>query len=134
MIMDFRIFIAIGVGVGLTACSSSQEPVICAQNPQGITATVVNLVGQPLDGVQVTDTVRRTGAVLLVVDQTGSLPASGGAIPVFTNAFLQDIRPEGDEVVVVVSAGGHSGTGLFRFVPKKCEVQKLVGPDTLTVS
>jgi len=132
--MDFRIFIAIGASVGLTGCSSSEEPVICAQDLQAITATVVNQVGQPLDGIQVTDTVRRTGAVLLVVDQTGSLPASGGVIPVFTNAFLRDVRPEGDEVVVVVSAGGHSGTGLFRFAPRRCEVQKLAGPDSLTVS
>jgi hypothetical protein len=119
---------------GLTGCSSSEEPVICAQNLQAVTATIVNLVGRPLDGIQVTDTVLRTGAVLLVVDQTGSLPVSGGAIPVFTNAFLRDVRPEGDEVVVVVSAGGHFGTGLFRFVPKRCEVQKLAGPDTLTIS
>src|SRR3954454_9075601 len=134
MTMDFRIFIAIGASVALPGCSPSEEPVSCAQDLQATTATVVNQVGQPLDGIQVTDTVRRTGAVLLLVDQTGSLPARGRAIPVFTNAFLRDVRPEGNEVVVLVIAGGHSGTGLFRFGPRRCEVQKLAGPDSLTVS
>jgi hypothetical protein len=129
--MDFRIFMAIGLSVSLTGCGSEQ--LMGCAGLQAITATVVNPVGQPLDALQVTDTIRRTGAVL-PVSSSGGLPAEASSVLIFSDDFKESIRRGGDEVVVVVSAGGHSAAGLYRFGSDGCHVQKLSGPDSLTVS
>jgi hypothetical protein len=103
----------------------------------GLTAAVVNSAGQPLAGLSVTDTVLRTGAVL---DVTASLPATSlpadglRSLMIFNDSFIEAVLPAGDEVVVVVTAGGRSGTGRYSFGSDGCHVQKLAGPDSLVVS
>jgi hypothetical protein len=129
-----RILIATGVSAGLSGCGSDKL-VACAEDIETITATVVNQVGQPLAGLEVTATVRRTGTVLtLTQSPVQELPSAGGSVMVFSDEFQRNIRPGGEDVSVVVTAGGHSGSGLFRFGSNGCHVQKLSGPDSLTVS
>lgn len=106
-------------------------PLACTAVFTAVAATVVDAAGQPLSGVTVTDTVRRTGAVLDVT--AGSPPAGSGAVIIFSDAFLQEVLPAGDEVIVVAAVSGRSGSGTYRFGSDGCHVRKLAGPDTLVV-
>jgi hypothetical protein len=53
---------------------------------------------------------------------------------VYSDDFLHEVRPGGDDVTVVVSAGGHSNSGVFRFGSNGCHVEKIAGPDSLIIS
>jgi hypothetical protein len=131
--MASRFLIAAGLSAGLSGCDS--ETVACTANIETITATVVNQVGGTLAGLEVTDTVRRTGTVLtLTQPPLEDLPSEGATVMVFSDELQQNIRPGGEDVAVVVSAGGHWGSGLFRFGTNGCHVQKISGPDQLIVS
>jgi hypothetical protein len=96
-----------------------------------VSATVVNGAGQPLSDVSVIDTVRRTGAVLQVTD--GFLSLSPGQVIIFSDAFVQSVGLIGDEVIVVATAAGRSGSGTYRFASDGCHVRKVAGADTLVV-
>jgi hypothetical protein len=128
-----RIMAALGLAVSVSDCNS--DILICSADAEAIQITIVNQIGQPLDGLQVVDTVRRTGRVLALPPAAAPLgvPAEGGPTAVFTDDFLHDVRPGGDDVVVVVSAGGHSTSGTFRFGSNGCHVEKLSGPDSLSM-
>ena len=125
----FRPVLTLSLCAALSGCST--DPLVCTAVFATITASVVDGAGQPLSGVGVTDTVRRTGAVL---DVTGSSPPIGlGTVAIFSDAFLQAVAPAGDEVIVVATAGGRSGSANYRFGSDGCHVRKLAGPDTLVV-
>jgi hypothetical protein len=124
-----RLIAVTSLCVALSGCGT--QPLVCTAVFAAITATVVDGAGQPLNGVSVTDTVRRTGAVL---DVTGGSPStSPGAVIIFSDAFLGAVVPAGDEVIVVAGAGGRAGSGNYRFGSDGCHVLKLAGPDTLVV-
>jgi len=112
-----------GCGTGPSACTASFAMV---------TAAVVDGSGQALSDVSVTDTVRRTGTVLEVT-QTPP-PFDPGTAVIFSDAFLSAVFPAGDDVSVVATAAGRSGSAQYRFGSDGCHVRKLAGPDTLVVS
>jgi hypothetical protein len=129
-----RLICLVGVGGGVSGCGT--DPVVCTDEFVAVTAAVVNGTGQALTGLRVHDTVVRTGAIVDITAQTppGDLPAEGlPAVPIFTDAFKNAIRPAGDAVSVVVSAGDHSASARYEFGTDGCHVQKLAGPDTLVV-
>jgi hypothetical protein len=127
------ILITTGLGVSLSGCGP--EMLACTQNIEAISATIVNQVGQTLPGLEVTDTVRRTGTVLTMTEPPlQDLPSEGATVMVFSDDFQKNIRPGGEDVAVMISAGGHSVSSLFRFGSDGCHVQKLAGPDSLIVS
>jgi hypothetical protein len=131
----FRLVWTVSLCAALSGCGT--EPVFYPDEVVVLTATVVNGVGQPLAGLSVTDTVSRTGEILHVSAGSPStdLPADGSqATTIFSDAFIQAIMPTGDDVVVAVTAGGHSGSGRYRFGANGCHVQRLAGPDTLVVT
>jgi hypothetical protein len=129
---DWGVLAVIGFFPGLSACDSTQ-PIACTEDIVALTVTVVNGVGQPLAGLSVTDTVHRTGAVLdlTAAAQPVDLPADGGPAIVFSDEFRSAVLPSGDQVAVVVSAGGQVANGTYRFGVNGCHVQKLAGPDSL---
>ena len=131
--MYARVIAALGLAVSLGDCNS--DILFCTADAEAIQITIVNQIGQPLDGIQVVDTVRRTGRVLSLPAAPAPLgvPAEGGPAAVFSDNFLHDVRPGGDEVVVVVTAGGRSTSGTFRFGSNGCHVEKLAGPDSLSI-
>jgi hypothetical protein len=130
-----RLTSTISLCVAMSGCST--EPVVCTDQLVALTATVVNSVGQPLAGLRISDTVVRTGAVLDVTAGAPPTDLLANGLPaamIFSDAFIEAVLPTGDEVVVVVTAGGHSGSGRYHFGSDGCHVQKLAGPDTLVVS
>jgi hypothetical protein len=130
-----RLIATISLCSGLNGCST--QPLVCTAEFASLTATVGNGTGQPLPGLSVTDTVRRTGAVLQVTVGSPStdLPLDGFAtVVIFSDAFLDAVRPTGDDVVVSVAADGHSGGATYRFGTDGCHVRKLAGPDSVVVS
>ena len=118
-----------GLCAALSSCGT--EPRACTAVFVGLSATVVDAAGQPLSGVSITDTVRRTGAVLDVT--AGSPSTSPGTVIIFSDAFLQAVAPAGDDVIVVATVGERAGSGAYRFGSDGCHVLKLAGPDTLVV-
>lgn len=129
-----RVFGPVAVAIILSGCGT--EPPICTEQLVGLSVAVVNGVGQPLDGLSVTATVHRTGAVLDLTSASppAALPAEGGPAMVFSDDFIEAVRRGGDEVVVTVMAGGHTATGLYRFGSDGCHVRKIAGPDSLVMS
>jgi len=132
--MSARILLALGLAGTLSQCNT--DILFCTDELLAIHITIVNQVGQPLDGLQVADTVRRTGKVLDLSPAASRVvvPAEGGSAAVFSDDFLHEVRSGGDEVIVGVSAGGHSTSGVFRFGSKGCHVEKIAGPDSLIIS
>ena len=131
---DGRLFTLLGCAAVLSGCAT--EPVLCADVLTAVTVTVRNGAGQALGDLTVTDTVRRSGAVLHLVGRAvgDTLPAAGvDHLPIVTNEFRDAFLRTGDEVVVVVAAGGRGARGLYRLASDGCFVTKLAGPDTLTV-
>jgi hypothetical protein len=124
-----RLLAAIGLCAAVSGCGT--DALVCTAVFVAIPATVVNGAGQALSGVSVTDTVRRTGAVLNVTN--GSSSPSPGTVIIFSDVFLSAITPLGDDVIVVATAGGHAGNATYRFGSDGCHVRKLAGPDTLVV-
>lgn len=112
----------------LSGCGT--DPIVCTASFETITAVAVDGAGQPLSDVTVTDTVRRTGAVLNV---TANTPSIGPGVTIFSDGFLQTVRASGDEVIVVATAAGRSGSADYRFGSDGCHVRKLAGPDTLVI-
>ena len=125
----FGLLAVIGLGAAVSGCGT--DALVCTAVFVAIPATVVNGAGQALSGVSVTDTVRRTGAVLNVTN--GSSALSPGTVVIFSDVFLNAIMPLGDEVIVVAAVGGHTGNAAYRFGSDGCHVRKLAGPDTLVV-
>ena len=123
-----RLMLALGLCPLLSACGTG--PAVCTASFAMITATVVDGAGQSISDVTVIDTVRRTGAVL---DVTGTTPASGPGVTIFSDGFLQTVKASGDEVIVVATAAGRSGSADYRFGSDGCHVRKLAGPDTLVI-
>jgi hypothetical protein len=121
--------------VALVSGCGTTEPVLCGVPEAAITVSVRNGAGQALGGLTVTDTVRRSGAVVkIVIAVPDTLPETGLArVPIATNEMSESFRQAGDDVVVVVAAAGRVGTGLYRLASDGCSVTKLAGPDTLTV-
>jgi hypothetical protein len=88
----FRLASMAGLCAALSGCGT--EPHACTAVFVAVTATIVNAAGQPLSGVSITDTVRRTGAVLDLT--AGSPSTSPGIVTIFSDAFLQAVAPAGD--------------------------------------
>jgi hypothetical protein len=133
-VRDGSLCTLLGCAAVLSGCAT--EPVFCADVLTAVTVTVRNGAGQSLGDLTVTDTVRRSGAVLHLVGGApgDTLPAAGvDHLPIATNEFRDAFLRAGDEVVVVVAAGGRAGSGLYRLASDGCFVTKLAGPDTLTV-
>jgi hypothetical protein len=131
--MGYRLIYLVGLAVGVGGCGT--DPVSCTDEFVAVTAAV-NGTGQALTDLRVHDTVIRTGAIIDITAQTpaGDLPAEGLAtVPIFTDAFRNEIRPTGDAVSVVVSAGARSASARYEFGTDGCHVQKLEGPDTLVL-
>jgi hypothetical protein len=129
-----RIFAAVGVGIALNGCGT--EPLICTAQLVGLSVAVINDVRQPLNGLSVTATVQRTGTVLDITSASppADLAPEGGHVIVFSDHFIEAVRRGGDDVAVVVLAGGHAASGLYRFGSDGCHVQKIAGPDSLVMS
>lgn len=126
----FRLMLTTSLCAALSGCSTDAVPLVCTTVFVTIPATVVNGAGQPIGGVSVVDTVLRTGAVL---DATGGASTSLGTVIIFSDAFLNAVAPAGDDVIVVATANGHTGSANYRFGSDGCHVRKLAGPDTLVV-
>jgi hypothetical protein len=126
----FQPTLMLGFCAALSGCDTS--PSVCTASFAMITATVVDGTGQALSEVSVTDTVRRTGAVLDVTQDIP--PLDPGTAVIFSDAFLSAIRPAGDDVTVVATAEAGVGSAQYRFGSDGCHVRKLAGPDTLVAS
>lgn len=116
--------------LAMTACSTSGGGTVCTDLFAFVTAVTVDAGGAPAAGpFVVTDTVPRTAAVLTIAQQ--SYPV--GTATIFSDSYRSDVRASGDSVLVTGVAAGKSFHARYLIGSDGCHVQKLAGPDTLTV-
>jgi hypothetical protein len=89
---------------------------------------VVDTTGAPLSAAWVvTDTVLRTAKPLLIAQQ--GYPA--GAVTIFSDNNLNDVRAAGDSVWVTGIGGGRTFSATYQFGSDGCHIQRISGPDTV---
>ena len=122
------ILLALGALAGCDATGDS----FCTAQFVTVTAVVVDGTGAPVVNAVVTSTLARTGEILLPTSLALFTP---GTYVIVDDGARSQLLPAGDSVRVDVRrAGGPSTTADYLFdVPGGCHVNKLTGPDTLTV-
>jgi hypothetical protein len=118
------------LAIGVNACDT--EPEACLPNFATVTVAVVNTTGDTLAPLNVSDTVVSTGVVLQLSPIAAGLPPEGlPEVPIFTDAFIDEVSRTGDAVVVGITAGDHTASESYRFRFDGCHVQKMTGPTTI---
>jgi len=132
--MRYLLLLFLASGLPLAA-GCSTEPTVCPSVLALVTTNLANQTGQPLTGLSVRDTVRRTGAVLPVfANSSALLPVdSTRLVPIFPDTLGGTLAAAGDEVIVVITADGRLASGVYRLAFNGCFVQRLAGPDTLVL-
>lgn len=122
------ILLAIG---SLEGCDATRDS-FCTQQFVTVTAVVVDGTGVPVVDAVVTSTLVRTGEILPPTTLALFTP---GTYVVVDDGALSKLLTAGDSVRVDARrAGGPSTTVDYLFdVPGGCHVNRLSGPDTLTV-
>jgi hypothetical protein len=117
--------------LAIAACGDDGMPGACTALFATVGVTVVDGAGQPVPDASVTATLLRTGEVL--VPTTLMLPVPGNYILV-DDGSTNAIRRAGESVQARVSRGTQSATVDYVIsVPDGCHVNKVSGPDTVTL-
>ena len=121
------------IGVLSAGCHSTALPgCVCTTLFAIIQVTVVDTTAAPLAGLSPAITLLRTSQSI-VPDQTG---VGGGRYNVITDGEHSLIRPSGDTLRFVVTAGARSARADFAVDEPgscACHVNKVSGPDTLVL-
>jgi len=116
---------------GAAGCTDQMPGQVCTALFAYIQVAVQSKTGQPIQGLSISDSVLRTGAVF-TVPQSG-VPNAPGSYVVLDDNFRNQLRTSGDSVRVTGYEGGEVFSTLYVFdVPDGCHVQKVSGPDTVT--
>lgn len=118
--------------VSLAACSDEGMPGgACTASFATVGVTVVDGAGQPVPDASVTATLVRTGQVLVPTTLMLTVP---GTYTLVDDGSTNVIRRAGESVQAHVSRGTQSVTADYVFsVPDGCHINKVSGPDTVTL-
>jgi hypothetical protein len=104
---------------------------VCDTRFLAVPITVVDTLGSPVAQAGVTSVLVRTGETVFSSPVGSSV---GGTYVILTDQALPRIRPAGDVVDVTVTVPPAQRTARYVFdAPGGCHVNKVTGPDTLTV-
>ena len=117
--------------VSLGGCDAAGDS-LCTEQFVTVTAVVVDGTGTPVIDAVVTSTLARTGEILL---PTALALFTPGTYAIVDDGARSKLLPAGDTVQVEVRrADSTPTTALYVIdVPAGCHVNRLRGPDTLTV-
>ena len=115
--------------VALSACTSLDdgEPRACTEEFRTYAVEVVDAAGRPLEGLESTARVERTGERLM---HDAGFPG-GSHYPVATDAHRRAIREEGDTVLFTAEGQGVRAEGTFAFYDDGCHLVKRAGPEQI---
>jgi hypothetical protein len=117
----------------LLALLGCDEPggVACTAEFRAITLVITDNAGAPADSVNLAVTLVRTGERL---DHAPLGPHPEGTYPLIDDGATTKLRASGDQVQAVATKGAAVAQADFVIaVPGGCHVDKLSGPDTLTL-
>lgn len=115
----------------MSACSDAPGGTACTAMFASVPVTVVDGAGRPVEEATVTAVLVRTGQVLT---PTGLILNAPGTYPLVDDGSTSVIRRAGESVQAHISRGAQSMTADYVFsVPDGCHVNKVSGPDTVTL-
>jgi hypothetical protein len=115
----------------MSACGGSPGGAACTELFVSIPVTVVDNGGQPVEEATVTAVLLRTGQTL---PPTGLMLNTPGSYTLVDDGSTSVLRRTGDPVQAHISKGAQSMTVDYVFsVPGGCHVDKVSGPDTVTL-
>lgn len=125
--------------VGLFGCNNKTTPVDCLCTAEFRTAVVFirDSHGTAVDSLLTTSTNKRTGRIYLPPEHwREGIPDGQGKYPVLDDGFAGYLNVAGDTIVFEAQKPGITVRQEFVFGADecKCHIQKLSGPDTLTVN
>jgi hypothetical protein len=119
--------------LGALACDDPVGQCVCTEEFRTYLVTVVDDARQPLSDVTITRTNLRTGAVFEPTWLGMPVP---GTYLVADDGLLDEFSSDGDLVRVTGEKDGATFEAQFEFAvpePCRCHVDKLTGPDTVTI-
>lgn len=115
-------------------CSNSEAPYACTQEFRIYSVTVLEPSGEPADSVEIEVTNKQTGNEYEICKDYSCHGINTGTYTIMHDGFFEELS-ETKEIVLVKGAKEDlhfSEEYAFRSGP--CHVEKLAGPDTVTLS
>lgn len=133
--MPIRLLALAGAAAALAilACDDPAGHCACTEEFRTFHITVLDDTGSPVPDVTITRTNQRTGQVL---EPTWLGMTVWGTYLVADDGLLEAFSPDGDVVRVTGQKDGAAFQANFVFAvpgPCRCHVDKLAGPDTVTI-
>lgn len=130
--MTRRLCVPIAIGAFLTSCSTSVQNCVCTQEFRAYGLTVVDPAGEPVSDVSLEIVNLRTGRELMPTFLGFPAP---GTYWIADDSMREEFTVGGDSVRVTGTKDTGSFETGFRFAADECgcHVEKLAGPDTVTM-
>ena len=120
------------LAAGVASCVDSDPslPCACTLEFRLFTVTVMDVAGQPAEGVSIS--VRRVSDRAVLTDNS-TLDQGPGVYVILTDSNINDVSEDGTEVEVVGTLGdaGFTAEYVFDRDACHCHVNKVSGPDTV---
>jgi hypothetical protein len=118
----------------VVACSGDpnpSDPIACTEEFRAWSVTVVDAAGNPVDGLTVQVVRNSTGEQL----PYGGTAFSAGSYRIMDDGMAAAIRIEGETIEGSGTGGGGTFDAAWEFGAdaRRCHVEKLSGPDTVTL-
>lgn len=121
----------------LQSCSSSKEPVVCTDIFKMINVTVLNQNGEPADSVQINVMDKKSGERYEICggSLSGTCPElRPGRYVIMHDGLRRQLQTKRKNIIVEGTKGNYQFKAEYSIIPTECHVQKIAGPDTLTLN
>src|SRR5699024_50843 len=125
------------VSIFLIQCSTSpQKTEVCTQEFITYPIAVLGADGEPADSVQIQVTNKETGQIDNICSEEQNVCAGGnnGRYTIMHDGFHGKISTEGEDILVSGEKGQLQFQAKYTFRSGECHLQKLAGPDTVSLS
>ncbi|HLR25293.1 MAG TPA: hypothetical protein VK112_05460 [Fodinibius sp.] len=125
------------VSIFLIQCSTSpQKTEVCTQEFITYPIAVLGADGEPADSVQIQVTNEETGQIYNICSEEQNVCAGGnnGRYTIMHDGFHGKISTEGEDILVSGEKGQLQFQAKYTFRSGECHLQKLAGPDTVSLS
>ncbi|MCW9708934.1 hypothetical protein [Fodinibius salsisoli] len=135
-----RLVLISTLALTLQGCFSSDntnsivDPVNCTGVFVTSSIVVLNPAGTPLDSVKITVQNKNSNRYYDLCENETCYTNQQGAAAIMNDAFRDHLKEEGGEIIVTGSKDNLSFEEEFEFKPGVCHIQKVAGPDTVTLS